>query len=485
VRHARTSRQGHATAVFIVLLAGLALPPVTEGADTRLRDAIQAHDVVTAQALIKSGADVNVRQPDGATPLHWAVHYDEIDIVEALLAAGAKADVANDYGFTPLMLACENGSAAAIERLLGAGADPNRAMPSGETPLMIASRTGRVGAVTALLRAGADVNAAESLKGQTALMWALSGPHFGAAKALVEAGADVHARSTGGFTPLMFATRYDSVDSVQLLLGKGARLTDEAEDGATPFIVAVLRGHVGLAKYFLELGADPDVISTGYTALQFAAATWDGVDSRDYVNAPGEWAILAGLPRADKLDMIKTLIAHGADPNLRLLKEPPRYGFSLVAGSAKQYTAGATAFALAAMAGDVEVMQILLAGGADPNVPTRNGSTALMLAAGMAWMDNETIATEAEYLSATEFCLRIGMDIDGTNATGNTALHGTISGGFNEVIKVLAANGANLDAKNKRGQTAFKMSLGYGAAGGQHVREDTAALLRQLGATDE
>jgi ankyrin repeat protein len=472
------------SASIVVFAAALPAASLAAAGDTRLRDAIRSGDATAVTALVRQRADVNAREADGATPLHWAAHMDDHTSVEALLKAGAKPNVPNMYGATPLMLAAENGSAPMIERLLAAGADPNLGMPSGETPLMTAARTGRAPAVAALVVGGANINAKESAKGQTALLWALSGPHAEAARVLVEKGADVKLAAANGFTPLMMATRYNSVESVKLLLDKGASLKEQAANGVTPLHVAVLRGHIDLAKFFLDKGADPNAAGTGYTVLHYAAGKWDGVDAHDYLDAPGEWNILLGLRPAAKADIIKALIAHGANVNAILTKEPPRYGFSLVSGFAKAYTTGATPYFIAAMSADVDTMRLLAASGADTKLPSKSGSTPLMVAAGMGWMENETLANEDDYLKAVDACLELGSDINAQNTQGNTAIHGAISGGFNRVIQRLAEKGADVNLKNKRGQTALKMALGYGAAGGTHSRDDTAALLRKLGAQD-
>jgi ankyrin repeat protein len=458
--------------------------PALAADDSRLRDAIRAGDPTAVQALIKQGADVNALERDGATPLHWAAHMDEPGLVDALLNAGAKPNAANTYGATPLLLAAENGNAAIIERLLKAGADPNLAMPSGETPLMTAARTGKVPALAALIAGGADLNAKESLKGQTALLWALSGPHVEAARLLIEKGADIHLASNSGFTPLMMATRHNSLDAVKLLLDRGATVDEKAADGSTPLHVAAVRGHVELAKFFLDKGADPNAKGPGYTALHFASGKWDGVDAHDYLDAPGEWNVFLGLRPQAKADLIKALFAHGADPNIRMTKEPPRYGFSLVGGSAKFYTTGSTAFFIAAMSADPDTMRLLVANGADPDITSGNGSTPLMVAAGMGWLENETLANEADYLKAVEVCLQLGAALDAENATGSTAIHGAVPSGFNKVIQRLAQAGANVNVKNKRGQTPLKVALGYGAAGGTHERQDTADLLRKFGAQE-
>ena len=312
-------------------------------------------------------------------------------------------------------------------------------------------------------------------------MWALSEAHVDAARALIAAGADVHARSDSGFTPIMFAVRTGNMDAVTMLIDKGADIHAADNDGSTLLHIATVRGQIDLAKFLLNKGVDPNAMKVGYTAMHYAAGKWDGVDAHDFVEAPGEWNYLKGLRSYQKHDLIKALLAAGANPNLQLNKEPPRYGFSLVSGSAKGYTAGATPFFLAAMGADVDTMRLLASGGANPHIRARNGTTSLMVAAGMAWMENEVPLDSKDYLPATKYAIELGVDVNAVNNTGNSAIHGTISGGFNPVIELLAASGGDVNIKNKRGDTALKQSLGYGAAGGYHVSEDTAEVLRKLG----
>src|SRR5262249_9791045 len=154
-------------------------------------------------------------------PLHWAAHWDDLDTADLLIRAGAKVQAANSYGITPLALACTNGNAAMVTLLLKAGADPNAARSTGETPLMTASRTGSIETVKALLARGARADAKEPLEGQTALMWAISERHADIARVLIEQGADVHARTTSGFSPLLFAARVGDLASTRMLLDAG------------------------------------------------------------------------------------------------------------------------------------------------------------------------------------------------------------------------------------------------------------------------
>ena len=298
---------------MMVLLSVASLP--AGAADVRLKEAVRSGDDGAVRALIDQGADVNAPEGDGATVLHWAVRWDNSAAVGLLLEAGARADAANAYGVTPLSLACINRNAATVARLLAAGADPNAATSMGETALMTCARTGAPDAVRALIDAGADnVNARESSRGQTALMWAVAQGHPDVVRVLVEHGADVHARTAtrsllvsvggrgasraanlplGGFTPLLFAARQGSVESARLLLDAGADVNETGPDGASVLVVASFSGHGELAGFLLSRGAAPNAAGAGYAALHTAVLRAD---------AP----------------LVRTLLAHGADPDVRL-----------------------------------------------------------------------------------------------------------------------------------------------------------------------
>ena len=464
--------------------------------DPPLTEAVKSGDQSTVSALVQRGADVNAAAPDGATALHWAAHRDDLVSAELLITAGASANATNDYGVSPLSLAAENGSAAMADLLAAAGADVNARQPSGETVLMTAARTGSASVLTTLLQNGAEPDAAEYSKGQTALMWALAERHVAAARTLIDHGADISLASKSGFTPLMWASRMGARDAVDMLLDKGADINAVATGepaagprantgGSTPLLVATVRGHIDLAKHLLERGANPNEDAAGHTPLHYAAGRWDGVDAFFYENPrPAQWQVLRGVPEDRKIELMEALLAHGADPNALMTQEPPRYGFSLIQGSSRGQTRGATPFFIAAMSADVDVMRFLVANGADPLIPAANGATALMMASGMGWMENEVRLYEEDYLPAAALCLELGIDPNAASNSGETALHSTISGGFNKVIELLAENGADVNAKTGRGQTALDQALGYYAAGGLHVREDSAALLRSLGATE-
>ncbi len=521
-------RLGAATAALVVT-AGTA----AEAAD--LLEAVRGRDHAAVAKLLAQGADVNARQPDGATALHWAVHNDDLATVQRLLAAGADARAANDYGATPVWLAATNGNAAVVAALLDAGADPNAALESGETVLMAAARTGTPAAIAALLDAGADIEAAQTSRGQTALMWAVAENRLEAARLLLERGADVHARTrtvvqmdrwsgqrepqsppepapardtrdaatgaaaiedstvrvavargAGGFTPLMFSARRGDLAMARLLLEHGAAIDDVAADGSTPLLVATVRGHVPLALLLLERGAAPDGAAerAGYTPLHWAVNRSEALTSHDYPAAPGEWAALAGIPdRRQQLALIEALLDQGADVNAQLAKVMPRYGFSLYFLILPANTmVGSTPFLLAAAAGDAGTMRMLVDHGADPHVAADGGMTPLMMAAGAGWVINESLVPEPDRLAAVKLAHALGNDVNTTDRRGFNAVHCAAYAGLVTVIQYLADAGADLNHVAKNGQSPL------GVAEGQHLAQfigsqpASAAALRGLGA---
>ena len=328
------------------------------GQEAPLADAVQRGDGAAILSLLRQQVDVNAAQGDGATALHWAVYLDDAEATASLIRAGANVNAPNDYGVTPLALASTNGNAAIIEQLVRSGADPQdplHAVNSGETPLMLAARSGQVDAVMVLLNLGADVNATEAWNGQSALMWAAAEGHVPVLQTLIDHGADVRARSNSGATPLLFAARKGSMDAVRRLLAAGSDVNEKRPDGATPLLVAVINGHEDLVDLLLDEGADPNV-EGGSTLL-----TVQGVRAQPmplefrvlgYSERESEYGArgnIFGRPlqatvhvanwhlsdqvigvNLDRLRVIESLLAHGADVNGRNTMEEQLQLFQVV-----------------------------------------------------------------------------------------------------------------------------------------------------------
>ncbi len=480
--------------------------------DTDLIAAVRNHNRAALDALLARKVDVNAAAHDGTTALHWAAHQSDVNVVERLLRAGAKVNVADDLGVTPLALACADGDLPIVERLLSAGADPNRSPTTGDTPTMRAALAGNAGVLSALAASGADVNAASGATGQTPLMWAASEGHAEAVRTLVAAGANVNAQSKTGFTPLLFAARVGDRASAEILLRAGAdvnyavpqdraekaqtslggsiaRLPGDTLAGASALLVATVRGHVALAEFFLANGANPNAADAGFTALHWAAGSWESSETgKNGIRAASdhEWSRMAGLSGAEKHSLIKSLLARGANPNARLERLPPRFGFSRINEDGRLHVnlLGATPFLLAALAADPESMQALAGSGADPRLPTLDGTTPLMVAAGLGRVVGETFATEEQGLAAVKLTLELGNDVKAANADGNTALHGAAEARWNSIVRLLVEKGAPRDARNRQGQSPLYIAERTLQLLGTPLieRTPTGDVLRELGA---
>ncbi len=460
--------------------------------DTRLVDAAAKPDTEAVRQLLAGHVDVNTPQADGTTALHWAAHWDDRTMAGLLIRAGANPKTTNAYGGTPLAEACTNSDPAMIEMLLKAGADPNATSAQGETALMTAARTGSVESVKELLDHGADVNAREHWLGQTALMWAVAENHPGVVQLLIAHGADVNAHSDireekiknkwftanvvsappkGGLTPLLYAARQNSLESVQMLVKAGADLNKTDPDGTSALVMAIVNAHYDLPIYLMDHGADPNIADKyGRTAL-YAAVDMHTLEKSATRPDPKE------TDKATSLDVVKAALAHGANPNLALISPAPGRGSLDVPD--RYLGAGATPFLRAAKTGDAEVMRLLLAHGADPKAETKDGTTAMILAAGLSWTMGITNVDEKNALEAIKICIDNGVDVNAANDKGDTALHGAATSGRNQVVSFLVEHGAKLDVKDKQGRTPLDVAMGVGARAGA-AHESTAELLRKL-----
>jgi ankyrin repeat protein len=543
------------------------LAPFVVGAapqDLRLVEAAKRNDPKAAAALLKPGVpgmNVNTTQPDGATALHWASHWNDLATADLLIRAGANVNAEDTTGVTPLILACLNGSRAMVDRLVAAGAQPNAGRPSA---VMMAARTGNADVMQILLTHGGDANAKESDRGQTALMWAASEMHPGVLRVLIEHGANVQARTVGaapaamgapgagraggrgtaygagrgtagdgaprvetaapsptdsdasdaltgrdagaaaalgggrgrgstnganGFSALLFAARVGDLESVRLLLNAGANPNDTADDGMSALVMATVRGFPAVATVLLDKGADPNRDGAGFTAMHWAAGSWETELTVTSItpNREGEWSTIAGL-KEGRLDLIKALLAHGANPNARMKRSPARAGSSKNPGLTE--LEGATPFLLAAVAGATDVMRTLVAAGADVHIGTTGKGTPLMAAAGLGRVSGEVLVPESQTLAAARLVLEMsgpaGVDVNAVDVVGNTALHYAAYMRRDSIVELLAGAGANLEVKNKFGETPLFLSevVIQFAGGGtfQMVPSKAGDLLRKLGA---
>lgn len=459
--------------------------------ESKLADAAMNQDDQAVRSLLKLHADVNAPQADGTTALHWAARWNDVEMTDALIAAGANVKARNRFGSTPLALACTNGGAAIIERLLKAGEDANAVeSDTGDTALMLAARTGKPDAVKVLLEHGATPDKTNA-EGQTALMWAVAEKNAEAAKVLIAHGANVNAQTpklpapspfqlifsapfpAGGMTALLYAARQNDLESAKVLLDAGANVNENAADGSSPLLVAAINEHYTLANFLIEHGANVNAVDDKGRGPLYAT-----IDMRNL-----EWSTRPAPFEKDTftdLELINVLIAHGANLNARLTKKIPLRGQPSFDGRWADQI-GATPFWRAAQSDDVTVMKLLVAHGADPLLAAKDGTTPLMVAAGVGWSDGQSHGSIEDAPEALRLCIGWGGDVNAVNEEGDTALHGASFRGANDVVQFLAEHGAKMDVKNKDGRTPVNMAEGmHIGPGGWVEHDDTVALFHKL-----
>jgi ankyrin repeat protein len=378
------------------LLGFLALQPLYVLA-APLADAVERGDLATVESLLATDEGrARIDEPSGygMTALLFAVQADDVDLAHWLIDSGADPNRGNAYEITPLWLAATNRSPAMTELLISHGADARLKMTHGENAVMAAARSGDALSIRLLLAAGADPNASERLHGETALIWAAAENHGDAILALVAGGANPDQQAkpldlapmdwvqigmvstilpVGGWSPLMYAARENSIDAALALAEVGANLDLRDQDGTTALVFAILNRHYDLATALLEAGADPDVADrAGMTAL------YGAVDMAFFTSDIGR----PNQPILDRLtakDVVRIALDKGANPNAQLSgviigRHHGTGDFSL--GN------GATALMRAAKGGDLELMRILLEAGADQTLAMANGQTVRTLVSG-------------------------------------------------------------------------------------------------------
>jgi ankyrin repeat protein len=544
---------------------------VTLGAaESLVADAAARGDRDAVKALLKNAADVNAAQGDGMTALHWAAMNGDVDLAQMLIVAGANVKATTRLGsYTPLYLASQQGHGAIIQALIKAGGDVKAGTPNGTTPLMVAAASGELDAVKALVDGGSDVNAKDGVRLQTPLMYAAASNRAAVITYLASKGADVKATSKvsdlanlsregagfggnpqvpgapggqgapgaqgaqaggrrgpmpgvdrnynlnelivahGGLTPLLYAVRQGYLESTTALLSAGADVNGEsAGDRTSPLLMAIINGHFDLAKVLLDKGANPNAVSAqGVSPL--------------YGVLNVEWApkALYPQPQAHKqqklgyLELMKALIDKGADVNARTRMKVWYSGYSFDLSGVDEI--GASVFWRAAYASDIAAMKLLVASGADPNVPTMKPAgrarfgdmtetrevvdqsglppvpvggpsvTPLHAAAGVGYGEgfgaNSHRFAPTGMLAAVKFLVEeLGADVNAADHEGNTALHHAAARGDNEMILYLVSKGANVKAVDREGRTTVDMANGPV----QRIQPfpETIALLEKLGA---
>jgi ankyrin repeat protein len=500
----------HNTAGLFFSFIAVAMPAVS--ADTRIAVAARDGDRATVTSLIaKSTEDVNAKLPDGTSALHWAVRNDDSELVALLLRAKADTNMADPDGVTPLSMACSNANPDIVRKLIAAGANPDLANSAGETPLMAAVRRPQLDTIRILLDANAKVDARDKQAQETALMIAVRENNADAVRLLIARGADVNAATRagktperrppgagggshgvgivrsgwpasgyqeatpGGITPLLYASRDGRTEIARMLIAAGAKVNLADTNKITPLLMATTNNQPDTADLLIQNGAEINAADFwGRTPL------WATIEMRDLeYSRSGQHDV----DRDRLLQLIHTLLDRGANPNARTTEVPPtrRYLLGLGDLSWVDFT-GQTPFLRAALSGDLTVMRLLLEKGADPNIATNSGTTALMAASGINWVVSQTFTEPmATQLEAVKLCIEKGGDVNAANSMGLTPVFGAANRGADELLAYLVERGARLDVKDKEGRTPTVWAEGvFLATNAPERKPSTIALIEKL-----
>jgi len=225
--------------------------------------AIRTKNLERANTLLKAGAEVDCKDEEGNTALHYAASSGQLEFVELLIKNGIDPDLINNKIETALHKASEKGYADIIKFLINHGAAPNAKNKKGETPLHYATHKGKVDVIKTLIELGADPNSKRK-NGNTPLHTAASIGDVKAIKVLIELGADPNANAQKGWTPLHEAASNGQAEAIKVLVKLGADPNTKGKSlfnklGNSPLHVAAFKGKVEAVKALLELGADPNI----------------------------------------------------------------------------------------------------------------------------------------------------------------------------------------------------------------------------------
>jgi uncharacterized protein len=546
-RVADAAMRGDAAAVRALLQQRADVNAAQGDGMTALHWAAERGDAELARLLLDSGANPGAGTRIGRhTPLHVAAKGGHAQVVRLLVGAKANIGALTTTGAVPLHFAAASGSAETVAILLNAGADVNAREPEwGQTPLMFAAALGRIEVVKVLLSRGADVRATAKVvdisarnrqdglesRERNARVAEIQKQRAAANASAPASGSPAAGRPArgrgdadsggepeplgyadlvgmqGGLTALLLAAREGLADTAFALVDAGADINQvSAGDRTSPLLMATINGHFDLAKRLLARGADVTAASDGGATPLYGVLNM-------------QWAPKARHPQPAKymqqqvgyLELAEAFLKAGADPNARLRKSLwyTTYNRDLLGVD----RTGATPFWLAAYTLDVPAMKLLLAYGADPNIPTSkvperyeeggpdpslpdrsglapiawNGPAVFPIHAasgvgyGLGFAGNTHRHVPDGWVPAVKFLVEeLGADVNARDHNGYAPLHHAAARGDNELIRYLVSKGADVKAVSRTGQTTVDMANGPV----QRVQPfpETIALLESLGA---
>ncbi|XP_024875378.1 serine/threonine-protein phosphatase 6 regulatory ankyrin repeat subunit B-like [Temnothorax curvispinosus] len=416
------AKSGHKKISELLIERGAEINAKTNNNLTPLHTAAMNGQINIVNLLIKSKkTEVDAITDDGSTPLHLAAFIGHIDIVKSLIESKkAKVDAITVHDNTPLHLAACNGHKDIVDLLITKGAKVNAITNDGNTPLHIAAAKGHKDIVDFLIKNQANVNATAK-DYDTPLHIAVKAGHKEIVEILVTKGADVNVKSDN-ITPLVSAIKYNQKEIVKVLISNEVEVNEEG----LALLLAVRSGYTDIVEILLKNRAYVNVNDLGNAAFLHLAA---GRGHKDIVNAlitkgvdvDATYSNLTPLCFAAQEgyeEVVEILIARGAN-------------FNFISDE------HVTPLHLATTSGHGNVVKVLLDNKANINVKNNENRTPLELAVAHGHLEVVKMLLLQDYKK---------IDI---NAKGNddwTILHIASQRNNLEIIKYLVDKGSNVNA---------------------------------------
>src|SRR5262245_41302386 len=394
--------------VMDVLLKGGADPKSTAVAGlTPLMMAASSGNAAAVELLIKQGADVNAKETEnGQTALAFAAAFNRPETIQMLLKHGADIDLASKVQNPPQPLNRAQGQGGqAGNNAQAGGAATGAPGAQGATAGGGQRGGGQLG--------GQPANAQDGQRGNRGQASAAAGGQAPAAAANDDQAATAAAAAAaaqnngndavgrgggnpkGGLTPLMYAARQGNFEAVQSLVNNGANLNALSGDKSTALLLATINGHFDIAKFLVDRGADVNLASMDGAMPLYAVVNTQWARKSFYPQPSTKYE------KTPYLELMKVMLEHGADPNVRLTKELWYSEFDFSLETATQI--GTTAFWKCAEVGDIDGMHLLVTYGADPNIPSRDGVTPLLMASGAGTHGNDDVMAPPGRFAAVRY----------------------------------------------------------------------------------
>ena len=393
-----------------------------------LSAALIKDDFTTASSLLQRGADVNVPDKRGFSPLHQASQGGRIGIMWLLLENGADVNIRNTTGDTPLAFASYAGEIEASRLLLQRGANVDSQNNKGQSPLHSAVKRGHLDVVRLLIESGANINL-HSETGSTPLFWASRSEHLELAELLIRLGANVNSRNNDGWTPLHTASRSGWIKSAELLIQSGAQVDSRDNKGQTPLHLAALKGRFDIAKLLVGSGADPSIHDDNNKTPMDLAFDNQKLEVANFLSP-------------------LTRYMRSAEPTSSSFSSPSRHRNVVEIPEPREDDAKRTktrqpSIHAATENGQVDVVRSLLDHGSD--VDERDSSRRTPLA----------VASRHGKPQIAKLLIERGADVNSRGATGQTPLHLASTSGHLDIVRLLLDHNADVNARQRSQRTAL------------------------------